>query len=212
MGASPTPTTKVQWDGTRGHAWLWCTWDGSHTLNIQDSLMVDVSSLSNRPEGDRLKIRSVDILINSVSQGAMVVDLEFFCVAGGQVDTGVAGNDVAWVSGDKFADVWLSEGPGNIGIDGLEYPILSITDDENMVVDTPVHNGAAFWYVIDQLVGRYNIAAGYSGQILQDFTPGPSNGCVSDASSTSFVGDIRVTSTGAGSGDSLSLYIVFERT
>ena len=201
--AAPTPLVRTFWNGRRGQVRWYAAWtDGTQ---LTDLIVLDVSALAPVPAGSIAKVLSVDCKIS----GDVNVLLEWSDEAVGVVDYTDATRTVAWVSGDQFKTNWAGQA---ITIDGVANTIESVASATSLVVVTATGanlNDVA--YDVDGFIDRFVGQSDVSFNFKRHYKDNPNSGLKPYSSSSTFVGDILLTTTNAANLDEVMLLITFER-
>lgn len=86
--AAPTPTTTVNWDGTRGAVRFRAVWTTAD--NYSDQSVIDISTLAPAPNS--IKIRSIDCILN----GDIGATFEFDATTDQDIDNFIGQTDVTY--------------------------------------------------------------------------------------------------------------------
>jgi hypothetical protein len=205
--AAPTPTIKTFWDGRRGLVRWYAAWTAGAPDELADSVVLDVSALSPIPNGNKVKLRSADISLN----GNFQATLEYDNIASGVVNTATAGTLVTWVSGDQFDTNWVSENFGQITINSVDYTITSVDSATQITLASDPGDQAGVAYSYDGTIDRFIGQSDATYQFQRDYSDGPNSGLIPPlVLGSSFLGDIMVTTSGAASGDEMTIVLVFD--
>lgn len=211
--ASPTPTTTTNWDGTIGLLRWRCAWVPGDS-DFTDGTLVDVSALSSAPPRNAVKITRLDVVMN----GNFSAIFQWKNVASGVVNTTTLNTRATWVSGDVFNTAWASNpglfNDGKITINGVEYTITTVDSSTQITLASDPGNQTGVAYGVDEIFEVFIGQSDVSCPFLRDYSGGPHQGLVPTKTSstrTGATGDLLLTTSGAASGDELSIKLSFSK-
>lgn len=175
---------------------------------------MDVSALASAPNDNALKITRLDVVMN----GNFSAAFQWGRVASGTVDTTTLNTRATWVSGDLFATAWASNpglyDDGTITINGVVYTITSVDSTTQITLASDPGDQTGVAYDVDEIWEKFIGQADVSYHFLRDYSDGPNGGLVpikTSGTRTGTTGDILLTTSGAASGDELSIVISFAK-
>jgi len=205
--ASPTPSIKTLWDGWKGQVRYYVAFTAGTPDNLTDSKVIDISALSPIPSSNSVKMKLLNLDVN----GDINVKLEFDNVASGTVDTATVGNTVTWVSGDTFDTDWVSYGNDEITINSVVYTISSVDSATQITLTSDPGDQTGVAYSVDEFIDRFVGQTNDTNAFIRTYAEGPNGGLTPTHSSSNFVGDLILTTTGALAGDEIFLLLSFKR-